>query len=363
MGALERRRQRRAALVERYKAESALTFDKALSFVQTRAPAEQVAAAQVLKDVAGRIRSDTVKALEQRLLRAPMVPPPMRIAGGPAAASLPRRLRRPAYAPLPGMVADFEKTVASVVERQPAVFGPLLERLGSPSATQLAALFQRPAMWGALKKSGRLGQRNVLVGLLFQELRKSVPEFAAAMVDADRVRRSFNEALRTRRLAGLATREAEAAAQHFAAKEAFAPPIYYDNVVDGRCMQLSDGVRVSWNADGRVLVASIDEAKFGKGGPEAAPAQQAEVLRRIKKYGLVLGRDVVTPDRIDLPVRSGSPVPAKPRLTAYYSETAPDIQTVAGGYSMQTVVVPASGLPEFSAELLAAWDKRIKSPR
>jgi hypothetical protein len=358
-----RRRQRGAALLKRYEAESVLTIDKALEFVQTRAPAEQREAAQLLKDVAGRTRADTVKALQQLSVRGPLPPPQLRIMGGPTVANLPQRLRRPVSASPKSMAADLDETLAGLVKRRPATFGPLLKRLGSPSATELAALLQRPVMWGAVQGAGRRGQIRVLVGLLFQEMRKSAPEFAAAMVDADRTRHAFNKALRSRRVAGLPPREAEAAAQRFAAREEFGPPTYYDNVVDGNGKQLSDGMRVSWNADGRVLVTSVDEAKYGVGGPERAPAQQDDVLRRIKKHGVILGRDVVSPDRIDLPVRSGVPGVAAPELTAYYSDWPGGVQTTPGGYSMQTVVVPASGLPDLAAELLAAWDKQIKSQR
>jgi hypothetical protein len=357
--ARERRAQKRAVLLERYKQESVLTFDTALHVVLTTGPAEQRAAAQQLKDVARRVRTDTVKALEQRYLSAPLHPPPARIIGGPAAPNLPQHPRRPAYASPRGMVADFEATLAAVLKQQPATFGKLVVQLGAPSATNLAALLQRPAMWGVLEKAGQRGQSSVLVGLLFQEIRKSTPEFAAALADAERTRHAFNEARRSRRLAGLAPSEAEAAAQKFATGEQFGPAIYYDNALDGNKKQLSDGTRVSWSADGHLLVLSFDEVKGGRRGRDRAPGQQDEVIRRVKKSGMIVGEQFVPPDRIQFPGLSGSPDVPPARLAGYFEGPAGGVVITPAGYSMTTVGVPAPGLREFAEALLKAWNKRV----
>lgn len=359
---LERRRQKLLALVEDYKSQSALTIGTASEWVLAHSPAEQRAGAQLLAEVAGRVRTDTVKALEQRLLSAPLVPPPARLAGKQQTHSLPQRGRRPAYAAPAAMVADVEAALAEVRKQQPSQFSHVLEQLGSPSATEFAALFQRPALWGVLEKAGQGGQVNVLVGKLFEERRKSAPEFAAAERDADRVRRAVNDAIRKQRVHGsaaISTLDPGAAGP--ALREEFGPPVFYDNVLDGEGKQLSDGLRAAWNADQQILVMSFDEAKFGKRGQEQAPAQQDAVLRRVLERGMIVGRDSVPPERIHLAIHSGAPGARSTQLTAYFAGSASGFQITPSGYLLKVVGVPAHGLRDFAKAFLTAWNKRVMS--
>jgi hypothetical protein len=359
----ERRRQRRAELLERYKAESALTLDAARKFAATRPVAEQSTAIQMLTETAGKITTKTVKALEERILKGALPPPPARIAGGSPDHTLPQHPRRPGHGFSAGMVTDVEATLADVRKQQPVIFGKLLAQLGSPSAAEFAAMFLRPAMWGVPGKAGQRGQSSVLVGHLFQKICNLSPELAEAFQHADTTRHAFNETARRRRVAGLAPAEAQVAEHEFAKRDEFGPPTFYDKVRDGKGKEVTDGMHVSWNPDQEILITDAAEMKYGKRGSEEAPGQQDAALHRVKKLGLYLGTDFIPPDRIHLPILTGPLETRSTRLSGYFSGAAGGLQITPGGHVMKTVEIPAPGLRDFADALLKAWNSRVTTKK
>jgi hypothetical protein len=305
-----------------------------------------------LEEVAGRTSATSSRALRTVPTSGVLPGPPqslVRKLGGAAAAA---GYERPfASALLKGVRQGLGKIVAAIGQK--ARYRSLFARLGNPTEGEWAAMLQRAIMWTPHAGDQLEGQVATLSGFLLERIRRSTTAFRSGGQAALKIVAEHNAQL----LGGLKGTAAELEARIAKALEAghkklFRDPAFFENMTDGDGKLLSDGMHLSFNDDGEVLISRLEEVKLESVAGDALP-QLDEDFVRLKTRGMILadGR-YFPPGKIRFPRRGV-------QLSAFIEEATSRAAKTPGGLSVAVEGVKADHLRELARELLLEWRKRL----
>jgi hypothetical protein len=331
--------------------------------LEREAPQEAAQAKVLLQQVAGRTSPSSAKAMKQLTLQGvlPGLPPSLvEKLYGPGAS---KGYRRPLAGALASAIrGDLDEVIKSVVNKKPEMYVPLLQDLGQPDANQWAAWLQKAVMW-APKTGDRLaGQVATLSGQLFQRRRKATLTHRAADQESSKVVAAYNRTILERATRQPHGGKVEPLTRELRERLAFGEPRFHEGMTDGDNKELTDGMHLSFNRNGELLVARIEEDKLASVGADAIPQIDADI-DRIRKRGIRLadGR-YFPPEKVKLPV---SPTAgAQPtQLVAYVEGAKPREMLTPNGYRVTIVGVDSANDREFVRDLLIEWRRRLASTR
>jgi hypothetical protein len=312
-------------------------------------------AIEVLEQIAGQTSGTSRKALRTAATQGVLPGPPPALVRKLAGARVGAGYRQPlATALLRGVRQGVGQVVAAVRKAKAARFDPLFGRLGNLSEDQWAAMLQKAIMWAPHTGDRLAGQVATLTGLLLERLRRSSAAFLAGGGEAASIVAEHNAGLLGKGLKGTAAEVEALVAKEAAAgnRKVFRGTDFFENMTDGDDKLLTDGMHLSFNADGEVLVPRIEEVKLASVGRDALP-QIDEDLVRLRTRGLKLadGR-YFPPERIRFPKRG-------PALSAYIEGAPGGGARTPRGHAVTVHGVRADHLRELARDLLVEWRKRL----